>query len=622
MAKSKVRSVYVCQKCGAVSSGWQGRCNECGEWNSLVEEIEPSPAERKYKGMTLNISGGTAAPMLLNDVPASEEPRFNTGLDELDQVLGGGLVRGSLVLLGGPPGIGKSTLLLQTAGSIGTAADPVLYISGEESPRQIKLRADRLGIRGDGVSLCAETSLDEVERLLGRVKPRLAIVDSIQTMFRSDLESAPGSVSQVRECAASLMRLAKTTGSAIILVGHVTKGGDIAGPRVLEHLVDTVLSFESCGLHNVRALRAVKNRFGSTQEKGFFSMETEGLAPIPDASAFFLSQRAQDITGSLIFPSLEGTRPLLVEVQALVTESYAAEMGAPPTRRSVGVDINRMGLLLAVLQKRCSHLGISRSDIYVNVAGGMRLNEPAMDLPILLAVASSRQNIAIPGDWAAIGEVGLGGEVRAVGGLDLRLAELRKLGFKYCIVPSRMLKLRGGGFEIDAGVRLSSKARIEEEEEPEDDAIGELKLGPPLGQSFNPDDPEAWKQLMKRGSEIPAPEARAGAQDTGDSASGKSLKQSAAEPSADGNAGGKLKVIPVENINQALRVLGIKAGSGRGGNGRHEGRGVPERSGEGRFGSGRPGFERRGFEKRGGDRRGRMSADDDEDFGSSGWNDF
>ena len=433
MAKSKSNVVYVCQSCGAHYPRWQGRCSECGQWNSVQEEVVSS-SPRPLKGVAL---GSTEAvqPLPLSQISAKEEERFSCGLSELDQVLGGGLVPGSLVLVGGPPGIGKSTLLLQAAAHLAEAGREVLYVSGEESPQQIKLRAQRLGIVQERIRLVSATSLEVVGNLLERERPQLAIIDSIQTMYAEFLESAPGSVTQIRECAAALMRLAKRLGCAIILVGHITKGGELAGPRVLEHLVDAVLSFDSFGLHNVRALRALKNRFGSTQETGFFAMEAQGLTPIPDASAFFLSQRAQDITGSLIFPSLEGTRPILVEIQALVTESYAASLGAPPTRRAVGVDANRLGLLLAVLQKRFPKLGVAQSDIYVNVAGGVRLNEPALDLPLLLAIASSKANLLIPSDWAALGEVGLGGEVRAVSGVELRLRELQKLGFRYCLRP-------------------------------------------------------------------------------------------------------------------------------------------------------------------------------------------
>lgn len=429
---ARLKSTFICQECGAHSPRWQGKCPECDSWNSLQEELQ----ERKSMGMSLSTGGG-GKPVALDDVSAGAEERFSTGSGELDRVLGGGLVGGSLVLLGGPPGIGKSTLLLQVARHLGQSRPPVLYVSGEESPRQIRLRAERLGPVPGGVLLLPETNLEAIEARLLEIGPGLAIIDSIQTLFRSDLAPAPGSVTQVRECAASLMRLAKTRGFTVILVGHVTKGGEIAGPRVLEHLVDTVLHFEGHGLHSVRALRSVKNRFGGTHELGLFHMGARGLDPIPDASRFFLSQRAEGAPGNVVFPSMEGTRPVLVEVQALVAENGLAAQGVPPTRRAVGLDGNRLSLLLAVLQKNCGGLGLGKCDVYANVAGGIKLVEPALDLPLVLAVASSRHGHALEPDLAACGEVGLGGEIRAVTGLDARLRELAKMGFRRCLVPAR-----------------------------------------------------------------------------------------------------------------------------------------------------------------------------------------
>lgn len=431
---ARVRSVYICQQCVGQSTRWQGKCPECGAWNSLQEEL----LERKALGMAL-ASGAGAPPVAMDSVDSVAEERFSSGLEELDRVLGGGLVQGSLVLLGGPPGIGKSTLLLQVARHLASQRPPVLYVSGEESPRQIRLRAERLGPVPGGVLLLPETSLEAIEARIHEVGPGLVIVDSIQTLFRSDLAPAPGSVTQVRECAASLMCLAKTRGVPVILVGHVTKGGEIAGPRVLEHLVDTVLHFEGHGVHSVRALRSVKNRFGGTHEVGLFQMGARGLDPIPDASRFFLSQRAQGAPGTVVFPSMEGSRPVLVEVQALVAESFLAAQGVPPTRRAVGLDGNRLSLLLAVLQKRTGGLGLHQCDVYANVAGGMRLLEPALDLPLVLAIASSRANLPLDPGVAACGEVGLGGEIRAVSGLEARLRELAKLGFQRCLIPARSL---------------------------------------------------------------------------------------------------------------------------------------------------------------------------------------
>ncbi len=380
----------------------------------------------------------------LDQVENLKETRFSTGISDLDRVLGGGLVDGSLVLLGGPPGIGKSTLLLQVASHAARRGDEVLYISGEESPRQIRMRAERLGVMAPGggsgrITLWSETALDNIEKHLRECRARLVIVDSIQTIYRSDLSPAPGSVTQVRECAAALMRLAKSCALTILLVGHITKGGDIAGPRVLEHLVDTVLHFDSHGMHNVRVLRTLKNRFGNTSEVGFLSMDGSGLHPIPDASAFFLSERAVGAPGTVVFPSMEGTRPVLVEIQVLVSDSYAAEQGAPPVRRTVGLDVNKLSLLLAVLQKRCQNIGLGKSDVYANVAGGIRLAEPALDLPLSLALVSGRLGIQVNADTAAFGEVGLGGEIRAVSGCEARLIEAAKLGFKRAVLPRQSI---------------------------------------------------------------------------------------------------------------------------------------------------------------------------------------
>lgn len=454
MAKS--HAVYVCGQCGARSPRWQGKCFECGAWGTLNEEIV---TERKLGGMSLNI-GGNSERVPLNAVETLQETRFKTGVEDLDRVLGGGLVTGSLVLLGGPPGIGKSTLLLQVASRVARGGSEVLYISGEESPRQIRMRAERLGVMkecggSERITLWSETAMDNIESHLRESRAQLVIVDSIQTIYRSDLAPAPGSVTQVRECAATLMRLAKSLGMTILLVGHITKGGDIAGPRVLEHLVDTVLHFDSHGAHDVRVLRTLKNRFGNTNEVGFLSMDNEGLHPIPDASAFFLSQRTLDTPGTVVFPSMEGSRPVLVEIQVLVCDSYGAEQGVPPIRRSVGIDCNKLSLLLAVIQKRCQNYGLAKSDVYSNVAGGVRLMEPALDLPLSLALVSGRLEKEISSDTVAFGEVGLGGEIRAVGGIDQRLIESSKLGFKRAIVPAQSLNdnlrksLKNNGLELE-----------------------------------------------------------------------------------------------------------------------------------------------------------------------------
>ena len=428
---AKARAVYCCQECGAQASKWSGRCNDCGQWNTLHAEV----AERRGSGMALVMEG--APPIPMDQVDVLSEPRFSTGVDELDRVLGGGVVPGSLVLLGGPPGIGKSTLLLQICQLLRTTRPPILYVSGEESARQIRLRADRLKVSGSGVLLLSETRLEAIEAQILSIKPGLVIIDSIQTLFKSDLAPAPGSVTQVRECAASLMRIAKKEEVPVFLVGHVTKDGQLAGPRVLEHLVDTVLYFEGDGHHNVRALRSVKNRFGASHEVGLFEMSQAGLVAIHDASSFFLRQRRHGAAGTVIFPSMEGTRPVLVEIQALVNRSNAAEKGAPPTRRAVGLDGNRLSLLLAVMNKRLSGLGTGNADVYANCAGGLRLSEPALDLPLVLAIASSRRDVAVDPHLAACGEVGLTGEIRSISQLEPRLKELSKMGFQRVLLPAQ-----------------------------------------------------------------------------------------------------------------------------------------------------------------------------------------
>jgi len=429
---AKVRTLYHCQECGAQSSKWSGRCVECGQWNTLQAEVQD---RSRQGGMALVLEG--APPIPMDQVQVHQEPRFPTGVEELDRVLGGGVVPGSLVLLGGPPGIGKSTLLLQICQQLRRSRPPVLYVSGEESPRQIRLRADRLKVAGEGVLLLSETRLEAIEAQILSCKPGLVIIDSIQTLFKTDLAPAPGSVTQVRECAASLMRLAKKEEIPIFLVGHVTKEGQLAGPRVLEHLVDTVLYFEGDGQQNVRALRSVKNRFGASHEVGLFEMSEAGLCPIQDASSFFLRQRRQGAAGTVVFPSMEGTRPVLVELQALVNRSQAAEKGAPPTRRTVGLDGNRLSLLLAVMSRRLSGLGTGRCDVYASCAGGLRLSEPALDLPLILAIASSRKDTPVNPHLAACGEVGLTGEIRSISQLEPRLKELAKMGFQKVLVPTQ-----------------------------------------------------------------------------------------------------------------------------------------------------------------------------------------
>jgi DNA repair protein RadA/Sms len=421
------RTVHRCQQCGFAGPK-PGTCPDCrratGELVALVEERQ-EPAARGARR-----PAGISRPVRLRDVVTEPDDRILTGIGELDRVLGGGVVRGSLVLIGGDPGIGKSTLLLQTARALARTAPPVLYVSAEESVPQVKLRAERLGLAGEDLLLWAETDLDAVLAELDTVKPRALVVDSIQTVFLPALESAPGSVAQVRECGARLMTMAKGRGIATFLVGHVTKEGALAGPRVLEHLVDTVLYFEGDQHHAYRILRAIKNRFGSTNEIGVFEMTSGGLADVANAAAFFLAQRPTDAPGSVVVPSLEGTRPLLLELQALVGR---ASFGTP--RRTVeGADYNRVCLMLAVLEKRAG-VPIGTQDVFVNVAGGGRVVEPAADLAILIAAASSYLERPVAPDVVVLGEVGLTGEVRAVSGIEPRLRAAAQLGFRTAVVP-------------------------------------------------------------------------------------------------------------------------------------------------------------------------------------------
>jgi len=425
--KARDASVYRCQQCGFASPK-PGTCPDCrratGELVQLVEE-RAAPARGPRRAVAT-----PERPRPLREIALERGDRLATGLGELDRVLGGGVVRGSLVLIGGDPGIGKSTLLLQAARALARVAPPVLYVSAEESAAQVKMRADRLGIAADGLLLWAETDLSTVQAMLDDVKPRTLIVDSIQTVYLPELESAPGSVTQVRECGARLMTLARGLGVATFLVGHVTKEGALAGPRVLEHLVDTVLYFEGESHHAYRILRAVKNRFGSTNEIGVFEMGERGLAEVANPSGFFLAERPQGAAGSVIVSSLEGTRPLLLELQALVAR---ASFGTP--RRTVlGADYNRVCLLLAVLEK-LGGMPLASQDVFVNVAGGGRVTEPAADLGIVVATASSYMDRAVAADTLVLGEVGLTGEVRAVSGVELRLREAAALGFRSAVIP-------------------------------------------------------------------------------------------------------------------------------------------------------------------------------------------
>lgn len=428
MAKGK-SSVFFCQSCGYESTKWMGQCPACKEWNTMVEEVVDKKTTVTHKQITeLQVSK-------LNDVQSSSEERLDTHIKELNRVLGGGIVPGSLVLVGGDPGIGKSTLLLQTCRSLSDQHTSVLYISGEESLQQIKMRADRIGTFSDDMMLLCETNLDLIQGVIEERRPQVVVVDSIQTMFRENVNSAPGSVSQVRETTSVLMRLAKERGIAIFVVGHVTKEGTVAGPRVLEHMVDTVLYFEGDRYAAYRILRAVKNRFGSTNEIGVFEMCQTGLREVPNPSEYMLDGKPQNASGSIVVCTMEGTRPLLVEIQALVCHSAFGM----PRRTAAGVDYNRVNLLMAVLEKTVG-VKLADQDAYINIAGGMKISEPAVDLGLVLSIISSFRNRPIAEDVICFGEVGLSGEVRSVNMVEQRIAEARKLGFKQCILPKVCMK--------------------------------------------------------------------------------------------------------------------------------------------------------------------------------------
>jgi DNA repair protein RadA/Sms len=420
MAKGK--TFYQCQACGYTSPKWLGKCPDCGAWNTMVEE-KPSAGRGRTKHATFE-------PQPLNSISRGKEQRMSTGIVELDRVLGGGVVEGSVILVGGDPGIGKSTLLIQAASKLAESSGKVLYVSGEESPEQIKLRAERLSIHSDNILLLSETNLEGIISTAAALQPGSIIIDSIQTMYTEELTSAPGSVGQVRECAAKLMSYAKKSDTPLFIIGHVTKEGAIAGPRVLEHIVDTVLYFEGDRGHAYRILRTVKNRFGSTNEIGVFEMSDAGLLAIENPSELFLSERPQNVSGSTVVASMEGTRPLLIELQALVSPTTFGM----PRRTCIGVDFNRVTLLVAVLEKIAGlHLG--GMDIFVNVVGGIRIIEPALDGGIIAAVASSLREVPIHPKTVLFGEVGLSGEIRAVNQVDARIKEAAKIGFERVILP-------------------------------------------------------------------------------------------------------------------------------------------------------------------------------------------
>ena len=455
----KSRSVYICEECGASSPRWAGKCPDCGAWNSMEEQPAPSKsatnaARRAASG---SVIAPTATPIPLNDVTTTEQPRISTGIGELDRVLGGGMVRGSVVLLGGEPGIGKSTLLLQALGRMASSLGNVLYVSGEESLRQMKLRADRLSIDTDALLLLCETSVEAILHHAERQNPAVLVIDSIQTTTVNTLESAPGGVAQIRESAATLIRHAKATDTPIFLVGHVTKEGSLAGPKVLEHMVDTVVYFEGDDQHAYRLVRATKNRYGSTNELSVFEMTGEGLRPVENPSELFLSQRSTGTPGSVVVCAVEGTRPLLLELQALVIASQFNT----PTRVAEGIDRNRLSLLIAVLEKR-GGMGFGNADVFVNVTGGVELSEPSADLGVIAAMASSHRDTPIDPKTVIIGEVGLGGEVRPVSRLDRRLIEAAKLGFERAIIPSRQMDAARSVRKEIAGLKPVGVSNIHE----------------------------------------------------------------------------------------------------------------------------------------------------------------
>lgn len=444
----------MCQECGYESPKWLGKCPGCGEWNKMVEEVEVTGGNRRGAfAHSQGVSTLAAKPTPITAIESLSEPRILTDLNELNRVLGGGVVKGSLVLIGGDPGIGKSTLLLQVSSQLANKGNQVLYISGEESLRQTKLRAERLGIKSENLLVYAETNLEEINRTIENTNPSFVIIDSIQTVFHPEVTSAPGSVSQVRECTSELMRIGKTKGIAIFIVGHVTKEGSIAGPRLLEHMVDTVLYFEGERHHTYRILRAVKNRFGSTNEMGIFEMKEFGLDEVANPSEIFLEERSQGAAGSTVVASMEGTRPVLVEIQALISPTSFGN----PRRMATGIDHNRVPLLMAVLEKRMGML-LQNQDAYLKVAGGVKLDEPAIDLAIIVSIASSFRDRPTRATDCIIGEVGLTGEVRRVSRIEQRVQEAAKLGFERVILPANNLS----GWKGPKGVELIGVSTVAE----------------------------------------------------------------------------------------------------------------------------------------------------------------
>lgn len=426
---AKIKTKYVCQSCGYENPKWLGKCPECMKWNTFVEEIEDKSSKSNHRE-TFVIDKSSQKPVNINSITIKHEERFSSGINELNRVLGGGIVRGSLVLVGGDPGIGKSTLLLQVSESVAQSGKKVLYISGEESESQIKMRAERLNAKSENLYIMAENNLNIIEHNLEGFNPDLIILDSIQTVFTTDIASAPGTVSQIKEGTSRFMRISKKMGISTFVVGHVTKEGALAGPKIMEHMVDTVLYFEGERYNTYRLIRAVKNRFGSTNELGVFEMSEKGLQELENPSKALISEKPENASGSVIVSTVEGTRPMLLELQALVSPT---SFGIP-RRTATGIDFNRVNLLLAVLEKRAG-MQIQNQDVYLNIVGGIKINEPSMDLGVILAVASGFRNIPISGEVAVTGEVGLTGEIRGVSYIEKRISECRKLGFKKIIIP-------------------------------------------------------------------------------------------------------------------------------------------------------------------------------------------
>lgn len=434
---AKTNTVFFCNECGYESAKWLGKCPACNAWNTFVEEKVVKQGNNK------TVVKKTVTPVSLKSIEKIKISRISSGFDELDRVLGGGFVNGSLTLLGGEPGIGKSTLILQICEKFKTDGK-VLYVSGEESAEQIKIRADRLGINSENIMFLGETDINAIEQTIEDMDPKLVIIDSIQTMYSDDITSAPGSVSQVREITSRIMKMCKMNGITTVIIGHVTKDGTIAGPRVLEHMVDAVLYIEGERYFSYRIVRGVKNRFGSTNEIGMFEMRNEGMVEITNPSSVLLTDREDNPAGSVIVASLEGTRPILVELQALTSTTVFGM----PRRTANGIDYNRVTLLIAVLEK-IGGVNLGNQDVYMNIVGGIKINEPALDLGVILSAASSFKNISIPKDVAVIGEVGLTGEIRSVNMIEKRLKEVEKMGLKKCIIPDSNKKLLKEKFKLD-----------------------------------------------------------------------------------------------------------------------------------------------------------------------------